>query len=71
MALIRSAKALKNLSVKAPIKELEIMGCNLSIDLTKDLANVVTAEIIKYVGSFSSKNDQQLHDQHIGINILY
>ncbi|WPY00550.1 Valine--tRNA ligase [Candidatus Trichorickettsia mobilis] len=71
LALIRSAKTAKNLSVKAPIKLLEVTGCSLSPSLTQDLANVVTAEIINYVDNFSTKNGHQLDDRHLAVSIIY
>nr|WP_253308048.1 valine--tRNA ligase [Rickettsia endosymbiont of Ceutorhynchus assimilis] len=46
--IIRKFKAEKNLSIKAPIKLLEVKGINLSPDLTEDLKSVTSAEFIKY-----------------------
>ncbi|WP_342270535.1 valine--tRNA ligase [Rickettsia endosymbiont of Orchestes rusci] len=46
--IVRKFKAEKNLSIKAPIKLLEVKGINLSPDLTEDLKSVTSAEFIKY-----------------------
>lgn len=46
--IVRKFKAEKNLSIKAPIKLLEVSGIKLSEELTEDLKNVTSAEEIKF-----------------------
>ena len=46
--IVRKFKAEKNLSIKAPIKLLEVSGIKLSEELTEDLKNVTLAEEIKF-----------------------
>jgi len=48
--IVRKFKAEKNLSIKAPIKLLEVSGIELSEELTEDLKNVTSAEEIKFEG---------------------
>ncbi|MGL4226193.1 MAG: valine--tRNA ligase, partial [Rickettsia sp.] len=46
--IVRKFKAEKNLSIKAPIKLLEVSGIALSAELAEDLKNVTSAEEIKF-----------------------
>ncbi|WP_341787515.1 valine--tRNA ligase [Rickettsia endosymbiont of Cantharis rufa] len=46
--IVRKFKAEKNLSIKAPIKLLEVSSIKLSEELTEDLKNVTSAEEIKF-----------------------
>ncbi|HJD56641.1 valine--tRNA ligase [Candidatus Tisiphia endosymbiont of Ptychoptera albimana] len=68
--LVRKAKAEKNLSVKANIKVLEIIGEKLSNDLTIDLKNVTSSHKIEFVEEFSSTN-QVLKNDEVVVNIIY
>lgn len=68
--LVRKAKAEKNLSVKADIKLLEIIGEKLSDELIIDLKNVTSARTIEFVEQFSSTN-QVLKNGDIVINVIY
>ncbi len=45
---VRKFKAEKNLSIKAPIKLLEVSGIELSAELTEDLKNATSAEEIQF-----------------------
>ncbi|MGP1945963.1 MAG: valine--tRNA ligase [Arsenophonus sp. ER-EMS1-MAG3] len=68
--LVRKAKAEKNLSVKADIEILEIIGEKLSDDLIIDLKNVTSARTIEFVEQFSSTN-QVLKNGDVVINVIY
>ncbi|MCC8417596.1 MAG: valine--tRNA ligase [Rickettsia endosymbiont of Bryobia graminum] len=68
--LVRKAKAEKNLSVKARIELLEIIGKKLSDDLIKDLQNVTSSDQIRFVERFSSIG-HSLEEFGIKINIVY
>lgn len=68
--LVRKAKAEKNLSVKAEIKLLEIIGEPISKDLSSDLKNVTSAEVIEFVEEFSTKQ-QVLKSENAEINITF
>ncbi|WP_425361341.1 valine--tRNA ligase [Candidatus Tisiphia endosymbiont of Ceraclea dissimilis] len=68
--LVRKAKAEKNLSVKANIKVLEIIGEKLPNDLTIDLKNVTSSHKIEFVEEFSSTN-QVLKNDEVVVNIIY
>jgi len=57
---VRKFKAEKNLSIKAPIKLLEVTGLKLSEELTNDLKNVTSAEEIKF----------EMKDDKIQVNII-
>ncbi|HJD58621.1 MAG TPA: valine--tRNA ligase [Rickettsia endosymbiont of Ceroptres masudai] len=46
--IVRKFKTEKNLSIKAPIKLLEVSGIELSEELTEDLKNVTSAEEIQF-----------------------
>ncbi|ABV75318.1 valyl-tRNA synthetase [Rickettsia akari str. Hartford] len=48
--IVRKFKAENNLSIKAPIKLLEVSGIELSAELTEDLKNVTSAEEIQFEG---------------------
>ncbi|AFE52277.1 valyl-tRNA synthetase [Rickettsia prowazekii str. GvV257] len=52
--IVRKFKAEYNLSIKAPIKLLEVSGIVLSTELVEDLKNVISAEEIQ----FKAKDDQ-------------
>ncbi|MFP3018425.1 MAG: valine--tRNA ligase [Candidatus Tisiphia sp.] len=68
--LVRKAKAEKNLSVKADIEILEIIGEKLSDNLIIDLKNVTSARTIEFVEQFSSIN-QVLKNGDVVINVIY
>ncbi|MFV9874652.1 valine--tRNA ligase [Rickettsia conorii] len=58
--IIRKFKAEKNLSIKAPIKLLEVSGIVLSAELAEDLKNVTSAEEIQF----------EMKDDKIKVNII-
>ncbi|MCC8483622.1 MAG: valine--tRNA ligase [Rickettsia endosymbiont of Labidopullus appendiculatus] len=68
--LVRKAKAEKNLSVKADIKVLEIIGEKLPNDLTIDLKKVTSSHKIEFVEEFSLTN-QVLKNDEVVVNIIY
>ncbi|WP_367364591.1 valine--tRNA ligase [Candidatus Tisiphia endosymbiont of Nedyus quadrimaculatus] len=68
--LVRKAKAEKNLSVKADIEILEIIGEKLPTDLTIDLKNVTSAHKIEFVEDFSLTN-QVLKNGDVVVNVIY
>ncbi len=58
--IVRKFKAEKNLSIKTPIKLLEVSGIVLSAELTEDLKNVTSAEEIQF----------EMKDDKIKVNII-
>ena len=58
--IVRKFKAEKNLSIKAPIKLLEVSGIVLSAELAEDLKNVTSAEEIQF----------EMKDDKIKVNII-
>ena len=58
--IVRKFKAKKNLSIKAPIKLLEVSGIVLSAELAEDLKNVTSAEEIQF----------EMKDDKIKVNII-
>ncbi len=68
--LIKKSKAEKNLSIKAPIKLLEISGVKLNVDLATDLKNVTASENLLFVEEFSH-DYTRLSDGLLKLNILY
>ncbi|AFC72779.1 valyl-tRNA synthetase [Rickettsia rhipicephali str. 3-7-female6-CWPP] len=58
--IVRKFKAEKNLSIKAPIKLLEVKGIVLSAELAEDLKNVTSAEEIQF----------EMKDDKIKVNIM-
>ncbi|WP_392505506.1 valine--tRNA ligase [Rickettsia sp. 2024-CO-Wats] len=58
--IVRKFKAEKNLSIKAPIKLLEVSGIVLSAELAEDLKNVTSAEEIQF----------ETQDDKIKVNII-
>ncbi|MFP3011895.1 MAG: valine--tRNA ligase [Rickettsia sp.] len=58
--IVRKFKAEKNLSIKAPIKLLEVSGIELSAELTEDLKNVTSAEEIQF----------EMKDDEIKVNVI-
>ncbi|ALN40985.1 valine--tRNA ligase [Rickettsia rhipicephali] len=58
--IVRKFKAEKNLSIKAPIKLLEVKGIVLSAELAEDLKNVTSAEEIQF----------EMKDDNIKVNIM-
>ncbi|ABV85114.1 Valyl-tRNA synthetase [Rickettsia massiliae MTU5] len=58
--IVRKFKAEKNLSIKAPIKLLEVSGIVLSAELAEDLKNVTSAEEIQF----------EMKDDKIKVNIM-
>ena len=71
LEMVRKVKAKDNLSIKAPINYIEIMGKkSLSDDLIADLQNVTSTMEIRFVSELSSK-DQELKNEAIEINVVY
>lgn len=68
--LVRKAKAGMNLSVKADISLLEIIGEKLPEGLISDLKNVTSADKIEFVKEFSL-NGQVLEGENIKVNIVF
>ena len=66
--LVRKAKAERNLSIKADIDLLEIIGLQISEELVVDLKNDTSAKMIKFVSKFSLLA-QMLKNEHVEINI--
>ncbi|ABV76639.1 valine--tRNA ligase [Rickettsia rickettsii] len=58
--IVRKFKAEKNLSIKAPIKLLEVSGIVLSAELAEDLKNVTSADEIQF----------EMKDDKIKVNII-
>ncbi|BBJ32078.1 valine--tRNA ligase [Rickettsia asiatica] len=58
--IVRKFKAEKNLSIKAPIKLLEVSGIVLSAELAEDLKNVTSAEAIQF----------EMKDDKIKVNVI-
>ncbi|QWB87119.1 Valine--tRNA ligase [Rickettsia parkeri] len=58
--IVRKFKAEKNLSIKTPIKLLEVSGIVLSAELAEDLKNVTSAEEIQF----------EMKDEKIKVNII-
>ncbi|AEV92573.1 MAG: valine--tRNA ligase [Rickettsia slovaca] len=58
--IVRKFKAEKNLSIKTPIKLLEVSGIVLSAELAEDLKNVTSAEEIQF----------EMKDDKIKVNII-
>ncbi|KJW03354.1 valine--tRNA ligase [Rickettsia endosymbiont of Ixodes pacificus] len=58
--IVRKFKAEKNLSIKAPIKLLEVSGIVLSAELAEDLKNVTSAEEIQF----------EMKDDKIKVNVI-
>ncbi|MBA2629201.1 MAG: class I tRNA ligase family protein, partial [Rickettsiaceae bacterium] len=71
LEMVRKVKAKDNLSIKAPINYIEIMGKkSLSDTLIADLKNVTSSREIKFVPVLSS-NDQGLKTEALEINVVY
>ncbi|EER22781.1 class I tRNA ligase family protein, partial [Rickettsia endosymbiont of Ixodes scapularis] len=58
--IVRKFKAEKNLSIKAPIKLLEVSGIVLSAELAEDLKNVTSVEEIQF----------EMKDDKIKVNVI-
>ncbi len=70
LELVRKIKAKDNLSIKAPIKYIEVAGGNLSDNLISDLKNVTSSAEIKIVDSLSD-DSQELSEGDIKIHVVY
>ena len=68
--LVRIIKAKDNLSIKFPIKHIEVQGTELSRELAVDLAAVTNAAEIKFVSALSN-SEQDLSVGNIRINVVY
>ena len=68
--LVRKAKTEKNLSIKTPISLIEIIGVNLSPELTIELKNVTNSTEILLLKKFSKLGDQQSNN-NLSINIIF
>jgi valyl-tRNA synthetase len=68
--LIRKSKAEKNLSIKAPIKILEILSSKLNEDLYEDLKNVTSSNQLYFVDKFIN-NYTNIDNTNLKLNILY
>jgi valyl-tRNA synthetase len=68
--LVRKIKAQDNLSIKAPVEYIEIMGTILPDNLISDLKDVTSAKEIRHVEKLSS-NAQALQGEKLKINLVY
>lgn len=69
LELVRKMKAQDNLSIKAPIKLLEIEKIELLSDLIDDLKDVTSANEIRTVDTLSS-TEQNLSQDGLAINVV-
>ncbi|MFK7973899.1 MAG: valine--tRNA ligase [Rickettsiaceae bacterium] len=70
LELVRKVKAKDNLSIKAPIKLIEVCESHLSDNLLADLKNVTASENIQSVSSLSDTS-QKLLSNNVHINVVY
>jgi len=70
LELVRKIKAKDNLSIKAPIKCIEINEEILSENLIKDLKQVTSSEEVKFVDKLSDSS-QELTFENFQINVTY
>ncbi|MDA9163733.1 class I tRNA ligase family protein, partial [Rickettsiaceae bacterium] len=70
LELVRKIKAKDNLSIKAPIKYIEVAGGNLSENLISDLKQVTSSAEIRIIDSLSN-NTQELSEGDIKIHVVY
>jgi valyl-tRNA synthetase len=68
--LVRKIKAKDNLSIKAPVKYIEIIDSKLSDNLVSDLKNVTSSAEIKTVSELSYQQ-QELAIDNLKINVVY
>ncbi|GAB4164568.1 MAG: valine--tRNA ligase [Rickettsiaceae bacterium] len=68
--LVRKVKAKDNLSIKAPIKCIEVKGSKLSDNLIADLKHVTSSQEIKAVSELSSDKQGLINDD-LQINVVY
>ena len=70
LELVRKVKAQDNLSIKVPIKYIEIEGGILAENLISDLKNVTSAKEIRLVSKLTSEK-QELFMDDLKINVIY
>ncbi|HJK86705.1 MAG TPA: valine--tRNA ligase [Candidatus Megaira endosymbiont of Nemacystus decipiens] len=70
LELVRKAKAKDNLSIKAPVKYIEINQKSFSQNLISDLKDVTSSEEIRFVDKVSSTEQNLLIDK-LQINVIY
>ena len=70
LELVRKIKAKDNLSIKAPIKYIEVAGGELSDSLISDLKHVTSSSEIKFVDKLSNEK-QELSEGGIKIHVVY
>lgn len=70
LELVRKIKAQDNLSIKAPVDHIEIMGTTLPNNLILDLKHVTSANKILHVEKLTS-NTQNLQGKNLQINVVY
>ncbi len=68
--LVRKIKSQDNLSVKAPIDYIEIIGTSLPDNLISDLKNVTSSNRIDHVEKLTS-TIQNLRGKNVQINLVY
>lgn len=69
LELVRKTKAQKNLSIKAPIREIKLEKISLSASLLADLKNVTAAEQINSVESLTK--EEKLITDELAIAIIF
>lgn len=70
LELVRKVKAQDNLSIKVPIKYIEIEGGILTENLISDLKNVSSTKDIRFVSKLTSEK-QELFMDNLKINVIY
>ena len=70
LELVRKVKAQDNLSIKVPIKYIEIEGGILAENLISDLKNVTSTKEIRFVSKLTSE-EQELSMDDLKINVVY
>ena len=70
LELVRKVKAQDNLSIKVPIKYIEIEGGILAENLISDLKNVSSTKDIRFVSKLTSEK-QELFMDNLKINVIY
>ena len=70
LELVRKIKAQDNLSIKAPIDHIEVVGTTLPANLISDLKDVTSTNKILYVQNLTSTT-QNLQGKNVQINVVY
>ena len=70
LELVRKVKARDNLSIKVPVKYIEIEGGILAENLISDLKNVTSTKDVRFVDKLTSEK-QKLFMDDLKINVIY